>query len=99
MNTPIIRIKAVIKLYSDVRRTPFSSGYRPLFDFIKETKTSGQITLLDREAFYPGDEGIVEIAFLIRRALGDNFFEGTKFTFGEGRKLVGEGTILEILEY
>ena len=52
---------------------PFYSGYRPLFDFIEETKTSGQITLLDREAFYPGDEGVVEIAFLIRRALGDNF--------------------------
>lgn len=37
----IIRIRAIIKLYSDVRRIPFSSGYRPLFDFIKETKTSG----------------------------------------------------------
>jgi len=54
--------------------------------------------LLDREAFYPGDEGIVEIAFLIRRALGDNFSEGTKFTFGEGRKHVGEGEVKEILE-
>ena len=54
--------------------------------------------LLDREAFYPGDEGVVEIAFLIRRALGDNFSEGTKFTFGEGRKHVGEGEVKEILE-
>ena len=50
------------------------------------------------EAFYPGDEGVVEIAFLIRRALGDNFSEGTKFTFGEGRKHVGEGEVKEILE-
>lgn len=94
----MIRVKAVIKLYSDGRKTPFSDGYRPLFDFIEETKTSGQITLIDREAFYPGDEGIVEIAFLHRKALGDNFFEGTKFTFGEGRKPLGEGKILEILE-
>ena len=94
----IIRIKAAIKLYSDGRKTPFHNGYRPLFDFIKETKTSGQITLLDRGAFYPGDEGIVEIAFLHRKALGDNFFAGTKFTFGEGRKHLGEGKILEILE-
>ena len=61
----MIRIIASIRLYKDGRRTPFSSGYRPLFDFIEETKTSGQITLLDREDFYPGDEGIVEIAFLI----------------------------------
>ncbi len=66
-------------------------------DRIAETLT-GQITLLDREDFYPGDEGIVEIAFLIRRALGDNFSEGTKFTFGEGRKHVGEGEVKEILE-
>ena len=75
------------------------------------TKEYGQITVLlnyhfniekiidvDREAFYPGDEGVVEIAFLIRRALGDNFSEGTKFTFGEGRKHVGEGEVKEILE-
>jgi translation elongation factor EF-Tu-like GTPase len=53
----MIRIKAVIKLYNDGRKTPFTSGYRPLFDFIEETKTSGQITLIDREVFYPGDEG------------------------------------------
>ena len=94
----MIRIIASIRLYKDGSRTPFYSGYRPLFDFIEETKTSGQITLLDREAFYPGDEGVVEIAFLIRRALGDNFSEGTKFTFGEGRKHVGEGEVKEILE-
>ncbi len=94
----MIRIKAVIKLYSDSRKTPFLSGYRPLFDFIEETKTSGQITLIDRKAFYPGDEGIVEIAFLHRKALGDNFFEGTKFTFGEGRKPLGKGKVIEILE-
>ena len=77
----MIRIIASIRLYKDGRRTPFYSGYRPLFDFIEETKTSGQITLL-----------------LIRRALGDNFSEGTKFTFGEGRKHVGEGEVKEILE-
>lgn len=71
----MIRIKAIIKLYSDSRKTPFLSGYRPLFDFIEETKTSGQITLIDRKAFYLGDEGIVEIAFLHRKALGDDFLK------------------------
>lgn len=73
-------------------------GEGVLLHLIEETKTFGQITLLDREAFYPGDEGIVEIAFLIRRALGNNFSEGTKFTFGEGRDHVGEGEVKEILE-
>ena len=76
----MIRIKAVIKLYNDGRKTPFTSGYRPLFDFIEETKTSGQITLIDREVFYPGDEGIVEIAFLHRRALVKNIANGVTGT-------------------
>lgn len=73
-------------------------GEGVLLHLIEETKTFGQITLLDREAFYPGDEGIVEIAFLIRRTLGNNFSEGTKFIFGEGRDHVGEGEVKEILE-
>ncbi len=94
----MIRIKAIIKLYRDGRKTPFSSGYRPLFDFIEETKTSGQITLIDRELFYPGDEGLVEIYFLNKKCLGDDFSDGVKFTFGEGREPLGEGQVKEILE-
>ena len=39
----MIRIIASIRLYKDGRRTPFYSGYRPLFDFIEETKTSGHV--------------------------------------------------------
>lgn len=95
----MIKIKATLKLYkgSDKRQTPFYSGYRPLFSFIEETKTSGQITLLDKEEFKPGEEGIVEIAFLNKDYLGDNFSEGTKFTFGEGREPLGEGEVKEIL--
>lgn len=83
----MIRIKAIIKLYTDGRKTPFFSGYRPLFDFIEETKTSGQITLIDREAFYPGDEGIVEIAFLHRKALGNNFLKVLSLPLGKGESL------------
>lgn len=62
----MIEIKAKIKLYKgrDKRQTSFYSGYRPLFSFIQETKPSGQITLLDKEEFKPGEEGIVKIAFL-----------------------------------
>ena len=95
----MIRIRAIIKLYKsdNGRKTPFVNGYRPLFNFIEEMKTSGQITLIDREAFYPGDEGLVEIAFLNNDYLEDNFSEGTKFTFGEGREPLGEGKVKEIL--
>ena len=96
----MIRIKAFIKLYrkDDGRKTPFFNGYRPLFNFAREMKTSGQITLINKNAFYPGDERLVEIAFLNKDYLGDNFSIGTKFIFGEGQVSLGEGEVVEILE-
>ncbi len=96
----MIKIKAKIKLFkSDVgRRTAFTTGYRPLFNFIKEMKTSGQITLNDRQEFLPGDEGIVEIEFLSKEYLGDDFEKGRKFTFDEGIEVLGDGEVLEIIE-
>lgn len=94
----MIKIKAIVKLYKNGRKTPFSSGYKPLFDFVAYTKTSGQIKLIDRDWFYPGDEGVVEITFLNQEYLGNNFSEGVKFTFGEGGEPLGEGEIKEILQ-
>jgi len=94
----MIEVKAHIKLFLDGRRTPFKSGYRPLFDFISETKTSGMIKLLDTEKFYPGEEREVLIKFLSREFLGNDFKPGKKFTFGEGVKPLGEGTIVKVLE-
>lgn len=88
------QVKAKIKLYSGIgkRQTPFTNGYRPLFDVIAETKTSGMITLLDREEFRPGEEGVVEIKFLQA-----NCIEGTHFFFFEGKEPLGEGVVLEVL--
>ena len=95
----MIKVRASIKLYkSDIgRKTPFANGYRPLFKFIEEMKTSGQIILKDRQEFFPGDEGMVEIDFLNKDYLGSNFGIGTKFTFGEGREPLGEGEIREVI--
>jgi translation elongation factor EF-Tu-like GTPase len=94
----MIKIIARIKLYNDgkSRKTPFVSGYRPLFNFINNMKTSGKITLLDRDEFYPGEEGNVAITFLNREFLGV-ISDGQHFTFDEGgENLLGEGTIIEI---
>jgi translation elongation factor EF-Tu-like GTPase len=95
----MIKIKAIIKLYKSElgRKTSFVNNYRPLFNFIEGMKTSGQITLIDRKEFYPGDEGLVEITFLNKSYLGDNFSKGTKFIFDEGREPLGEGEVKEIL--
>lgn len=93
----MIRVKARIKLYINGRKTPFMTGYRPLFTFVGEVKTSGKITLKGRSDFPPGDEDIVEIAFLHREFLGENFGMGSRFTFGEGREPFGEGVVKELL--
>jgi GTPase len=94
----MITVKAHIKFYENGRKLPFYSGYRPLFRFIEETATSGSIELIDREKFYPGDEGVVKIKFLFREYLGNDFAEGKKFTFAEALKALGEGIIIEILQ-
>ncbi|OWK68865.1 hypothetical protein [Pedobacter sp. AJM] len=93
----MIKILAKIKLYKTERKTPFKSGYRPLFNFIPDMKTSGQITLKENTDFCPGEEGIVEIAFLHREFLGEKFDVGSKFTFGEGALPFGEGEVREII--
>ena len=93
----MIKVKAKIRLYENGRKSAFKTGYRPLFNFIKEMKTSGQITLYDRIDFAPGKEGTVEIKFLHEEFLGQTFDVGTMFTFGEGIGALGEGVILELI--
>jgi translation elongation factor EF-Tu-like GTPase len=93
----MIRIRARINLFN-VRKTPFFAGYRPAFNFIPETFTSGRIQLLDREEFHPGDSGVVEIWFGVPESLGDDFGVGKRFTFGEGPIPLGDGVIEQILE-
>ena len=93
----MVNVLAKIRLYVGVRKTPFKSGYRPLFNFIPEMKTSGQISFInDRTSFSPGEEGIVKILFGNEQYLGNDFGIGKKFTFGEGGTNIGEGEIIDI---
>ena len=94
----VTTVRATIRFYAGVgnRQAPFTSGYGPVFDFVPDMKTSGAITLLDRPAFYPEQEGSVEIAFL-NQAYLRHLDVGASFTFGEGRASLGEGVITEIL--
>jgi len=93
----MVKIRARIKLYEKGRKTPFTSGYRPLFNFVESMKTSGKIDLIDRERFYPGDEGDVEITFIGSDFLGSDFRVGKSFSFGESIVPLGEGVVKEIL--
>jgi translation elongation factor EF-Tu-like GTPase len=93
----MIKVKANIKLYKNSRKTPFHSGYRPMFNFIEEMKTSGKIDLIEKDEFFPGEEGEVNITFINKKYLGDDFDIGKKFFFGEGEEPLGEGKITEVL--
>ena len=90
---PLICVKAKIRLFH--RRTvPVYDGYRPVFNFVTESKVGGLIRLLDREFFSPGEIGVVEIQFLTAAYpyLGDDFGPGTTFTFDEGTPFpIGDG--------
>lgn len=96
----MIKVKAKIKLFEGKgkRQTPFINGYRPVFKFLEEMKTSGQITLINQDEFIPGEEGVVEIVFLHKEYLGQNFGIGKLFNFYEGEEPLGEGKILEIFQ-
>ena len=93
----MVKIRAIIELYQNGRKTPFNSGYRPLFNFVEDIKTSGRIDLIDKKLFYPGEKGDVEIVFLNYNFLGYDFGVGKKFFFGEGNIPLGEGIVKEIL--
>ncbi len=95
----MIKVKAKIILYKgdNKRQNPFINGYRPVFEFVKKMKTSGRISLINQEEFKPGEEGIVEIAFLNKDYLGRDFVVGKLFNFYESEEPLGEGEILELL--
>lgn len=95
----MIKIKAFIKLYKQGRKSPFRSGYRPDFNFVKDNMTCGHIALIDREMLSLGEEALVEIAFLNKDLLGSSFAEGSKFVFYEGKTATGEGEVKEIIQW
>lgn len=97
----MIIIKAKIKLLkgNKKRKTSFFTGYRPLFLFTKDLRTSGAIKLINREEFKPGDEDVVWIYFLNKKYLTDS--EGKyilNFTFSEAKEILGRGNVLQIYE-
>lgn len=95
----MITVKAKLNLYrgKDKRQTPFTSNYRPLFEFVEGMKTSGQITLVDKQEFRPGEDGIVTITFLNEKYLGEDFRVGKTVKFYEGKESLGEVEIIELL--
>ncbi len=95
----MLHVKAKISLFkgSAYRKTPFTDGYKPLFNFVENMKKSGKISLINKKEFAPGEEAEVEITFLDKNYLGSDFGKGKEFTFGEGQHIFGEGKIIKVL--
>ncbi len=95
----MLYVRAKISLFkgSTYRKTPFTDGYKPSFNFVDNMKKSGKISLLNKKEFVPGEEAEVEITFLDKKYLGSDFGNGKEFTFGEGQHILGEGKIIEVL--
>jgi len=97
------KFKAKIYILSEKeggRSRPFRSGYKPQF-FFRVTNVTGKIIVEkkkneeDEEAIVmPGESLVVEI-HLIEKAVINN---GLRFVMREGKKTIGAGTILSILE-
>jgi len=79
------------------RFSPAKSGYRPQirFDFDKITSSGRQI-FINREWVFPGEDVDAEISLLSPQFFENKLYEGLKFEFIEGAKIIGTGEILKI---
>ncbi len=88
-----MNIVAMLYLYEEGRKTPFSNGYRPLFN-VNGNNYSGSINLENKNYLLPGEKSIVSIVFLNNHL---KLKEGDILYFSENTKVIlGEVEILEI---
>ncbi|OED48099.1 hypothetical protein AB832_00385 [Flavobacteriaceae bacterium (ex Bugula neritina AB1)] len=81
------------------RKNPAASGYRPHIEFEghKDYITSGQQTYLGQDTVAPGETVLAEIAILSKEQFTSQLYEDMKFTFYEGKHIMGYGKIIEIV--
>ncbi len=79
------------------RIIPAQSGYRPQvkFDFEKST-SSGRQVFINKEWVFPGEDIEAQITLLSPHLFENKLYEGLKFEFIEGTKIIGVGEILKI---
>ena len=72
------------------------SGYRPNICFGGDVYADGAVTFSDREKLFPGDTWQVKIRFPHPECVNACLMTGKTFDIHEGRRKVGEGTILAV---
>ncbi|SFQ41992.1 ADP-ribosylglycohydrolase family protein [Flavobacterium akiainvivens] len=80
------------------RKTPAASGYRPQIKFsFDKMSTSGTQIFIDKEFVYPGETVEAAIRILSPEFFNGRLYDGLDFEFMEGDKVLGKGTITNIL--
>lgn len=87
-----------LKTENGGRKTQANSGYRPQvkFDFTENT-SSGFQTFIGKESVNPGEKVIAKIKVLSPRFFDKQLYEGKEFKFVEGKQIIGNGKIIEII--
>ena len=101
---PPIRVRASITLLSSEsggKKHPVRKGYSPNHNFGDSTNSEfyvGRLQLDEQDSLAPGETWELVVHFLSGRGLREKFTPGTSWRIQEGAKLVGEGTVLEVLK-
>lgn len=74
------------------RRSPVTSGFSALFDFVNEKRTPVLQTFDDESPVYPGDTVPAALTLLDAVPPG-TLYGGRSFDFYEGEKKIGTGII------
>ena len=103
MNFERIPVRAKIRLLATAeggRVTPIRGSYRPnhnFFDLDNREMTMGLIELPEGKELHPGESMEVTVVFLKWPRLEGQIYPGREWRIQEGAKLVGMGTVLEVL--
>ena len=96
------KIKVIVKviLFSGKkkRNIPIKNGYRPLFNILESTKSSGYFYSIESGLIYAGKIGVAEIHFIYSLELLNQIKSGNSFSFSEANEILGEVNIIKILE-
>ena len=103
MSNAFIRVRAKIQLLADelgARTPPIQGSYRPNHNFgaaDNKEMTVGFIEFADGEVLRPGEAVETEIVFWPRPGLKEDLTPGRNWRIQEGSRLVGVGTVVEVL--
>lgn len=94
----LIKAEAIVSLYEgqNKRVAPIISGYRPTFAFIKSSRASGKVELIDEKELYPGKSCHANLFFSSAEFLGDEFHSGKTVLFYEGQEALGEAILTSV---